>query len=175
MKKKIFLFPFILTFLKLTLVPKALAVCPVCTIAVGAGLGLSRWLGIDDTVSGIWVGGLILSMSFWIDDWLVKKNIKINYQLPLTIIAMYALTLLPLKYQGVIGHPFNQIFGVDKLIFGIILGSFVFIAGIYADKKVRSIKGHQLFDFQKVVFPVSALFIFSVIMFIITSVNIKSN
>src|SRR3972149_11759116 len=55
---------------------EAHAVCPVCTIAVGAGLGISRWLGIDDAVSGVWVGGIILSSSFWLLDWLVKKKIK---------------------------------------------------------------------------------------------------
>jgi len=32
---------------------KALAVCPICTVAVGAGVGLSRWLGIDDTINWI--------------------------------------------------------------------------------------------------------------------------
>jgi len=32
------------------------AVCPVCTVAAGAGVGLSRWLGIDDIIIGLWVG-----------------------------------------------------------------------------------------------------------------------
>ena len=40
---------------------KALALCPVCAIAVGAGIGVSRWLGVDDTITGVWVGGLIVS------------------------------------------------------------------------------------------------------------------
>lgn len=33
---------------------KALAVCPICTVAVGAGVGLSRCLGIDDSITGLW-------------------------------------------------------------------------------------------------------------------------
>jgi len=36
--------------------------CPVCTIAVTAGVGLSRWLGVDDLISGLWVGGLLVSL-----------------------------------------------------------------------------------------------------------------
>src|SRR3990172_4136169 len=60
--------------LKLITAPSALAVCPVCTVAVGAGLGISRALGIDDTVTSVWIGGLILSMSFWLIDWLKKKK-----------------------------------------------------------------------------------------------------
>jgi hypothetical protein len=53
----------------------AAAVCPVCTVAVGAGLGLAQWLGIDDVLSGVWIGGLIVSLAFWNDAWLVKKMI----------------------------------------------------------------------------------------------------
>jgi hypothetical protein len=36
----------------------ASAICPLCTIAVGAGVGLSRWIGVDDAVTGLWIGGL---------------------------------------------------------------------------------------------------------------------
>lgn len=39
-----------------------MAICPVCTVAVGTDVGLCRWLGIDDVLSGIWIGGLIISM-----------------------------------------------------------------------------------------------------------------
>ena len=54
------------------------AVCPVCTVAVIGGLGLSRWLGIDDAITGIWIGGLIISLSLWFTDWLYKKYKKIE-------------------------------------------------------------------------------------------------
>ena len=52
------------------------AFCPVCTVAVGAGLGLARWLRIDDTISGLWIGGLTISMIMWTLSWLAKKNIN---------------------------------------------------------------------------------------------------
>lgn len=136
--------------------------CPVCTITVAGGLGLSRWLGIDDVITGIWVGALILSTSFWIIRE-VEKKIKRDWINNLIIISMYLLTLIPLKYAGVIGHPTNQIFKVDKLVFGTVIGSLVFLAGIWADKKERKIKGKQLFSFQKVVFPVAFLAIISLL------------
>lgn len=149
----------------------ALAVCPVCTVAVGAGLGLSRWLGIDDTISGIWIGGLILSMSFWLIDWLKKKDFKnlkqfkesaIYYS---TIVLMYVLTLFPLWYGDIIGVEYNTILGIDKILFGTTIGSLVFIFGKWADKKVREIKGRQLFQYQKVAFPVSSLIIVSLLIY----------
>lgn len=44
------------TAIELGLTAKAQAVCPVCTVAVGTGVGLSRWLGVDDTITGLWLG-----------------------------------------------------------------------------------------------------------------------
>ncbi|OGM55891.1 hypothetical protein A3E46_01615 [Candidatus Woesebacteria bacterium RIFCSPHIGHO2_12_FULL_46_16] len=148
-----------------------LAVCPVCTVAVGAGLGISRWLGIDDSVSGIWVGGLMVSLSFWLTDWLTKKNLKFfkkwsNQALVTTSLVLWSLlTYLPLWKTGVIGHPFNTILGIDKLIFGSIIGAGAFFVGVFADKKVREKRGKQLFNFQRVVFPVVSLLIASLVVY----------
>ncbi len=44
-------------------------------MAVAAGIGLSRWLGIDDTITGLWIGGLIISLAIWTINWIIKKNI----------------------------------------------------------------------------------------------------
>jgi hypothetical protein len=52
----------------------AKAVCPVCIVAVGAGLGLSQYLGIDDTISGVWIGGLTAAVAAWTINWFNKKN-----------------------------------------------------------------------------------------------------
>lgn len=161
----------ILKFLVFFLVPSAyllvpgttLAVCPVCTVAVAGGLGLSRYLGVDDTISGIWIGGLILSSSLWLIDWLKKKNLKF-----LIIFVMYLLVLGPLAWKDIIGHPFNTIWGVDKLILGTVLGSLGFLGGMRLDKKIRKIKGKQFFKYQKIILPVSFLVIFSILMYLVS-------
>ncbi len=156
-----------------SLVPSTYAFCPVCIVAVGAGLGLSRFLGVDDTVSGIWIGGLLLATSLWFADWLrkkIKKLESVNFlalQIVITLIT-YALVMIPLWHSEIIGHPFNKIWGIDKLIFGTFWGTFIFLKALWLDKKVRQIKGKQLFNFQKVVFPMSLLFLGSLIMFFIT-------
>jgi len=46
--KRVFFLLFLI--LSLILANNAIAVCPVCTLAVGVGLGLSRWLKIDDLI-----------------------------------------------------------------------------------------------------------------------------
>lgn len=165
----------ILKFLVFFLVPSAyllvpgttLAVCPVCTVAVAGGLGLSRYLGVDDTISGIWIGGLILSSSLWLIDWLKKKSPKfliLNFKL-LIITLMYILVLVPLAWTDLIGHPFNTIWGIDKLIVGMAAGTMAFWISLLTDKKVRKIKGKQLFNFQKVIIPLSFLIVASLIVY----------
>ena len=127
---------YILSFLAISFLfaKKTLAVCPICTIAVGAGLGLSRWLGINDTITGLWIGGLIVSMIVWTESWLDKKNIRFKGRVFINILAYYTLTILPLYYSGIIGNPLNTLCacGIDKLLFGIVAGSisFWFVAGL---------------------------------------------
>lgn len=148
------------------------AICPVCTIAVGAGLGLSRYFGIDDLVSGVWLGGFLTSFSLMTANWLYKKEffkkMKKNYLNLASFVLYILLTFIPLHFAGITGHPYNKIVGIDKLLVGSLVGTLVFLASIYLDKKVRKVKGKQLFNYQKVVFPVVLLAIISLIFYLIT-------
>lgn len=169
LSKKITLFITVFVSLFFAMSKSALAICPVCTLAVGAGLGLSRWVGVDDTVSGIWVGAFLLSSSMWFYNWLSAKykKFKSKYYLALLIILTFLVVFIPLAKADIIGHPFNTILGIDKLVFGSALGAGVFTLSIFADKKVRQIRGKQLFQYQKVAFPVSLLILASTIMFFV--------
>ena len=135
--------------------------CQICTLAVGAGLGLSRWLGVDDLVSGVWVGGFILSSSLWFYSWLSKKYPKLHttFYMLLTTTSIYTLSLVSLAWTGIL---------INKLVVGIVIGSLAFLFGIGTDKKIRKIKGKQLFNFQKVIIPISFLVVASLIVWIIT-------
>lgn len=147
----------------------ASAICPVCTVTVCIGIGLSRWLGIDDTVSGLWVGGLIVSLSFWTILWLNKKNIHFPGRNFVVLALFYLLTFLPLCQLGIFGHPQNKIWGIDKLLVGIVLGSFVFLTGIFFHfwlKKKNNEK--SFFAYQKVVLPVAGLIFGSLLFYLLT-------
>lgn len=171
MRKRLFLVLFSLPALRLILPTGAYAVCPACTVAVGAGLGLSRWLGIDDAISGVWLGAFVLSSSLWLSNWLQKRyqlKSRFKYLDFAAAAAMYLFTLGPLAWTGVIGHPVNTLLGIDKLVFGTVVGSIVFGLSVFADKKVRGVYGKQLFNYQRVVFPVGLLAIISTVFYFLT-------
>lgn len=144
--------------------------CPICTVTVVAGLGISRLLGIDDVISSFWIGAFILSLSFVTVAWIHKKWPKLMtkyYTLP-TFVLMYLFVLIPLKLGGTIGIVGNTIFGIDKIIFGITLGSGALLLGAFADRFQRRKFKKIFFPFQKVVFPVVALIILSVVFYYVT-------
>ncbi len=159
----------VLPFLLLTLAKPALAICPVCTVAVIGGLGLSRYFGIDDIISGLWIGGLAVSLSVWTVTWLTKKNIKFLAEKFLVPLLYYCLIIIPLYLKDIIGHPLNTFWGIDKLLLGIILGSLTFwLMAIWYSYLKQKNQGHAYFPFQKVVMPISPLIVLSVIFYFLT-------
>jgi hypothetical protein len=142
------------------------AVCPVCTVAVGAGLGLAEWFGIDDSISGLWIGALIVSMSIWTINWLNRKEIKFKGRKILIFAAYYLIIILPLWYEEKIGHPLNRLCGVDKLLFGIILGSVLFAAGVIFHNYLQRRNGNKsYFRGQKIVIAIAPLIVASIIFY----------
>lgn len=146
----------------------AQAVCPICTIAVAGGLGISRMLGIDDVITGVWIGGLIISTGMWTADFTKKRKWPIPHSELLSIIGYYLLVLVPLYWSDFIGLPGNTLGGVDKIILGTAIGSFMFIVGMWLDKYLRKINDGKVFVyFQKVLLPVSMLTITSVVLYLV--------
>lgn len=143
--------------------------CQVCTIGVVAGLGLSRWFGVDDTIFGLWVGGLLVSVTGWTVNWLKTKKINFKGMIIVTAIVYYASVIIPLYWKEIIGHPLNKLWGIDKFIIGIAFGSVIFaIAVLLYEVMKKKNGGHAHFPFEKVVIPISSLIILSAIFYFIT-------
>ncbi len=140
--------------------------CPVCTIGVAAGVGLSRYLGVDDLISGIWIGALLIYLTLWSTLWLTKNKINRKIGFLISFIFWYALTLIPLRVYNIIGHPLNKIFNIDKLLLGIILGSILLPFGIGLSEWIKKKNNNKvLFPFQKAVIPILVLVVISIIIY----------
>ena len=146
----------------------ALAVCPVCTVTIGACVGLSRLLGVDDLISGTFIGGLTLSLGFWFFSWLQKKKINFPFRKAVAIIVSFMATVLPLYFKKFFGHPGNTFWGIDKLLLGIIAGSIAFLVAQLIETILRRRnQGKAYFPYQKVIIPLVILLLTSGIFYFI--------
>ena len=143
--------------------------CPVCTVGVVAGLGLSRWLKIDDAISGLWIGALILALAIWFWRWLYQKKAQKPFSaLLLLVVAFWFLTFLPLNYAGIL-EDCRPLWGMNRLILSSIIGVLVALLGILLDKDIRAgKKGKAAFPYQKVVLPLTLLLFASLMMALVS-------
>jgi len=145
------------------------AVCPLCVVAVGTGVGLCRWLGIDDTISGLWIGGALVAISMATIFWFQEKNWKFKFYQPIIFLVYYFLIIWSLLFFDIMGHPLNKLWGIDKILLGIVAGTILFFTSIFLDKYLRQKNnGKVLFYYQKIIIPVILLLIFSFIFYFIT-------
>jgi hypothetical protein len=158
---------FLLFFIFILLPKTSFAVCPLCTVAVAGGVEISRLLGVDYLISGIWIGGLIVSLGLWMADWFKKKNwLKPIIRELVSLAIFYLLTIPFLSSLHLTGLPGNTFLGIDKIFFGIGVGSMVFFVGVFVDHLIRQYNhGKVLFFYQKVLIPVGLLALASLIFY----------
>lgn len=166
--KKVFFVFLSASFATFLLMPVAMAVCPVCTVAVGAGLEGARLLGVDDVITGIWAGGLTLSLFFWTAGWLKRHGVKNAFwQIVVPFIFYYGLLGGVYALPGVVFGA-NTLWGIDKFLLGTIVGTIAFYLGARWYVKIkRDNGGHAKFAFQKVVVPLFFLLIATLIFWLI--------
>jgi hypothetical protein len=140
-------------------------VCPVCVIAIGAGLGLSRWFGIDDVVSSVWIGAFLIAIISWTLEYMRKKKWNFQDDGIVITLAYILLTFIPLYYYKIVGLPLNQIWGMDKIIVGSIIGAIVLFLGHWLHLYFKKLNnGKSFFPYQRVAVPVLLLIITSLIL-----------
>ncbi len=155
--------------LTLVMTVKAYAMCPVCTLAVAGALVLAEKYGVDNTISGLWFGALGVSVSFWTIDWLKKRNYSSRMTEILVFIFYYASMIVPLYLKGAIGLPTKRLWGVDKVVLGMMIGSIFFYLSFLLYLKIKKMNNNKpWFPFQRVVMPILTLGILSLIFYFIT-------
>lgn len=133
--------------------------CPVCTIAIGAALPITRRLGVSDAVVGLWAGAFLAIMGYWIIKFMEKRGW--NFWGRNVVVLVLSVASIGFAYLGTVKYNPCSYFGfisIDPLLFGTVLGAILFIVTekIYDWMKVKN-GGHAHFPFEKVVLPVVVL------------------
>jgi len=135
------------------------AACPVCTLTAGSGVMLLRYFGVDDLITGIWLGGLIISLGLW---WAssFKRRLFRGQESVITALTWWVM-VWGLRQAKFISYSDGKIFNGDRLSAGIIFGSLMFLIGDLTDLILRkynqSKPGRALFPHQKVILPMISL------------------
>ncbi|MDR1071728.1 MAG: hypothetical protein LBL21_03750 [Rickettsiales bacterium] len=133
------------------------AVCPVCTVAVGAGLEGARMLGVDDAITGVWAGAFTLIMVFWTAKYMSRKGIENAIWYIFDLVVWYAMLGL-VYFMPSMNYGENTLFGIDKFLLGIVAGTIVFYAAEkWNARLLRKNGGKSRFKFQKVIIPFGSL------------------
>lgn len=136
--------------------------CGVCTVAVGAALGISRKLGVDDTVVGVWLGALLMLIAFWTMTFCVRRGWKFRWMGALFIVISFSL-IIPIYTMDYISYGARTILHVDSFLVSVLLGGAIFFFSEVAYMVMKEGNGgHAHFPFEKVVIPVVSLIIASV-------------
>ncbi len=145
----------------IAIMPSVMAHCPLCTAATIVGVGVTRSLGWDDSIVGVFVGAMIVSSALWVNNILKKKKIGGNASLRIGSItfATFVLTVLSFYYAGIFGLANTyRIFGMEKIIFGTISGAVVSFAAFFASNEMKKRnEGKVLFNYQTMALTFGAL------------------
>ncbi len=155
--------------------------CLLCTGAAIAGVGAARFIGVDDSIVGLFLGAFIISTALWFNKWLVKKKVKIRLQEIILVLISFALLVVPLYTAGLITNfemvksmPEHHsmlgmgIYGIDKLFFGIITGSLAIWMSFTLNDYIKEKRGRILWPYQGISFMLITLVILSFTFWLIT-------
>jgi len=155
----------------IAIIPNVMAHCPLCTAATIVGVGVTRSLGWDDSIVGIFVGAMIVSSALWLNNILKKRSIGGNAFLRISSItvATFVLTILSFYFAGIFG-PANtyRIFGMEKIIFGSISGAVVSFAAFFTSNEIKKRnEGKTLFNYQSMTLTFGALILNALIFWMV--------
>lgn len=149
-------------------------ICDLCTIGVVAGLALSRYLGVDDSVIGVWIGACLVALIIMTNAYLDKKNIHFRFRNTIIALSYVVFSGVSFYYAGVIGMYRNTFFQstsifADKILISLVVGGGVLILSSIAYQwlKARN-SGRAHFPFEKVALPIVALIATSVVFYFVT-------
>lgn len=156
-------------------------ICDLCTVGVVAGLAVSRYLGVDDSVVGVWVGAVVVALIAMTNAYLEKKNIRFKFRDTVIALSYVGFTGASLFWAGVVGLPRNVFklpqalsdfvpaIVTDKILVSSVIGGLVLVGAskFYQFLKVKN-GGKAHFPFEKVFIPLASLAATSIVFYFVT-------
>lgn len=139
--------------------------CAVCTVAIGAGLDVARRFGVADSIVGLWAGAFLALLGYWTLKFMDKR--KWHFWGRDVLVMLMSVAMIGFVYLGVVDYNPVSVCGVlvmDPVLFGTVCGAIIFIltSKLYQWMKNKN-GGHAHFPFEKVVLPVVALVLVSLL------------
>jgi len=154
-----------LSFIGLLIARPVYAHCPLCVAGAGAGLSLSRVLGIDDSITGVWMAAFLGAMSFWVDNSIKKTYIPL--QKLVIYVAIFVTTVFSFYKFGLINEHNGLVYNLPKLTFGIITGGVLLFLVDKTNEAIKQKNGKVLFPYQSIVFMMGSMIILSIGIYIL--------
>ncbi len=144
---------------------EALAHCPLCVAGAGVGLSLSRVLGIDDSITGVWMATFLGATGFWISNSIKKTYIPLQKLIIYTLI--FVTTILSFYRFGLINEHNGLIFNLPKLTFGMITGGVLLYLVDAANTAIKGKNSKVLFPYQSIVLMLGSMVVLSIGIYIL--------
>jgi hypothetical protein len=142
--------------------------CPLCVAGAAAGITLTRWVGVDDSITGIWIGAFLGATAFWLLRSLGQRNkIFFNRFVGAVVYILIFVTTLWSFYKFQLIIRMDKLFGFDKLTFGMVLGSVVFYFVDIVNDFLKKKNGKSLFPYQSMVFSLGSIILVSIATYIL--------
>jgi hypothetical protein len=154
-----------LSIMGLALAKPVFAHCPLCVAGAGVGLSLSRVLGIDDSITGVWLAAFLGAMSLWISNLIKKKYIPLQREI--IYIGVFVTTIISFYRFGLINEHNGLIYNIPKLTFGILTGGTFFYLVDRVNDSIKRTREKVLFPYQPIVFSFSAMVVLSIAIYIL--------
>ncbi len=158
-------------FFSIFLIPAVLAHCPLCTAATGAAVAVTRWYGLDDSIVGVFVGGMVVATGLWFNN-LAKKFNKGKEYLPfqsgIFLLLSFILTIITFYFANLMG-PSNlfKIFGIDRILFGTIIGIIASFTSFKLHDMLRVFnRNRNYFPYQSILVLILTLAISSSVLYL---------
>jgi hypothetical protein len=143
--------------------------CPLCTIGAATAAGGAAYLGVSNTVIGIFIGAFAVSIGWWFAR-IIKKQF-VPYQKPAIIILSFLTTVIPMMpllsdihglYIPWIG-AYGSTLAIDLFIVGALLGGFITSITPWLSKKITALRNGKMIPYQGILLTVCLLLISGVI------------